>query len=79
MISDKLKGVILKELELDDYVIEPETKANEIPGWDSLNHISVIVSIEEAFDIRLPGREVRKLDNIGELQELVNEKIREKE
>jgi acyl carrier protein len=78
MISEKLKGVLLKELELENYNIETQTLAYEIPGWDSLKHISVILAIEEAFDIRLPGREVRKLENIGQLQELVNEKIRNK-
>jgi acyl carrier protein len=75
MISDKLKQIILRELELEDFEINSQIMANEIPGWDSLKHISVIVAIEEAYEIRLPGREVRNLANIGELQELINDKL----
>jgi acyl carrier protein len=78
MISDKLKQIILKELDLEDFAINSQTMANEIPGWDSLKHISVIIAIEEAYEIRLPGREVRNLANIGELQELVNDKLSNK-
>jgi acyl carrier protein len=75
MISEKLKQTILKELELKDFTINANTKANEVPGWDSLRHISVIVSIEDAYGIRLPGREVRNLENIGELQNLIDAKL----
>ena len=79
MITEKLKNIILTELELIEYDILENTFANEIPGWDSLRHISVIVAIEDAYEIRLPGREVRKLENIGELQSLINEKLKNKE
>lgn len=75
MISEKLKQTILKELELNEFTINASTKANEVPGWDSLRHISVIVSIEDAYGIRLPGREVRSLENIGELQNLIDAKL----
>ncbi len=75
MISERLKSIIIKELGLEDFVIEQDAKANQIPGWDSLNHISIIVAIEESYGIRLPGREVRKLENIAQLQELINEKL----
>jgi acyl carrier protein len=78
MISEKLKSVILKELDLDNYDIQATSLANEIPGWDSLKHISVIMAIEDAYEIRLPGRDVRRLENIGQLQELVDEKVRNK-
>ena len=77
MISEKLKAIILKELELEDFTIESDTLANEVPGWDSLKHIGVIVAIEEAYGIRLPGREVRRLENIGELQQLVDDKLKQ--
>ncbi|MFD0749644.1 acyl carrier protein [Mucilaginibacter calamicampi] len=77
MISAKLKETILAVLELSDYTINYETRADEVPGWDSLTHINIILAIEEAYDIRLPGREVRKLACIGELQDLVDEKLKE--
>jgi len=74
MISEKLKSAILKELKLDDYKIEDDTKANQIPGWDSLNHINVITAIEKDYSLRFKAIEVLKCKNIGDLQKLIDSK-----
>jgi len=74
MISDKLKSVILKELHLDEYEIKDETQANQIPGWDSLNHINVILAIEKEYSVRFKRLEVLKCKNIGDLQKLCDSK-----
>jgi len=75
MISDKLKSVILKELHLDEYEIKDETQANQIPGWDSLNHINVILAIEQEYKVRFKRLEVLKCKNIGDLQKLCDSKV----
>jgi hypothetical protein len=36
MISPELKKVILKQLDLDDFDLQDETIAPQVPGWDSL-------------------------------------------
>jgi acyl carrier protein len=75
MISEKLKSVILKELHLDEYEINDETQANQIPGWDSLNHINVILAIEQEYNVRFKRLEVLKCKNISDLQKLCDSKI----
>ena len=75
MISDKLKSLILKELRLDDYEIKDDTQAYQIPGWDSLNHINVILAIEKEYKVRFKRFEVLKCKNIGDLQRLCDSKL----
>jgi acyl carrier protein len=75
MISDRFKSVILKELHLDEYEIKDETVANQVPGWDSLNHINVILAIEKEYGVRFKSIEVLKCKNIGDLQKLCDSKI----
>ena len=75
MIKPDLKRVILQELKLDDWQIEAETLAAEIPGWDSLSHASVILAVEKAFGVRFSNVEVLKLNNIGDLQRLLDSKL----
>ncbi|HUI62635.1 MAG TPA: acyl carrier protein [Steroidobacteraceae bacterium] len=74
MISQKLKQVILTELELDDWAIEDETTATSVPGWDSLSHVRVISAIEDAFGIRFQTAEVLRLKNVGQLQALIDKR-----
>lgn len=76
MIKPDLKRLILRELRLEDWKIEDETTAAEVPGWDSLSHANVILAVEKAFGVRFSNVEVLKLKTIGDLQRLVDSKIR---
>ena len=75
MISDELKKVIVEALKLDDFDIKDETIASQVPGWDSLSHINVILAVEKHFNIRFNNREVLRLKNVGDLQRLVTSKL----
>jgi len=76
MISDRLKKVILTQLDLDDWDIEDDTVASSVPGWDSLSHAQVICAVEDEFKIRFHTREIVQLENVGQLQSLVDQKTR---
>ena len=55
----------------DELIIEVNTTANDIDGWDSLTHIRLVVSIEKAFDLRFTAAEISELENVGEMVELI--------
>ena len=76
MITDKLKSIILKELDLEEFPIDETTTAPMVPGWDSLRHIRVLCAIEENYGIRFKTLEVLRLKNVGELQVLLDSKLR---
>lgn len=75
MISPELKAVILKQLNLDDFDIMDETIAPEVPGWDSLTHINIILAVEKHFNVKFKSYELIRLKNVGELQKLVDLKL----
>ena len=75
MITEEFKKVILDELNLDTFDIQDNTTADQVPGWDSLNHINVILALEKTFNVHFKGIEVLRCKNIGDLQNLVNTKL----
>jgi acyl carrier protein len=75
MITERLKKIVLRELDLDDYDFNEETTANMVPGWDSLSHIQIIVAIEKKYKIKFTGIEILKIKNMGELQRLIDSKL----
>jgi acyl carrier protein len=68
---------------LEDVLDEPvpalseSTTANEVAGWDSLNHVRLLVHIERAYRISFPTDSVERLENVGKLVALVNRLISE--
>jgi acyl carrier protein len=60
---------------LDDWDIKDDTIASQVPGWDSLNHVNVILAVEQHFRVRFKPVEILKLKDIGDLQRLVTSKL----
>jgi acyl carrier protein len=52
------------------------TTAGDVPGWDSLAHVKIILGVEKAFKIRIRTTEMAKLDNVGALVELVQSRAK---
>ena len=55
----------------DSLVIGPATCADDIEDWDSLEQINLLTAIERRFGIKYKMEEVRGLQNVGDLLDLV--------
>jgi acyl carrier protein len=55
--------------------IKRETVA-DVPGWDSMANINLLLEIESAVGIRFKAAEILQLKNVGELIDVVERKLR---
>jgi acyl carrier protein len=76
MISTDLKKTILDALSLDDWEFDEQTLASQVPGWDSLSHVNVILAVEKRFNVRFSNVEMLRLKSVGDLQRLVDSKAK---
>lgn len=58
--------------------IRDDMITDDIDGWDSLGHVTVILMIEREFNISFTEEDRDGLANMGELFALVDRKIQEK-
>ena len=54
--------------------VTDETTAADVDGWDSLEHIDLMASVERAFGIRFSMGEITRMKNVGEMADLILEK-----
>jgi acyl carrier protein len=59
----------------DTIVLTPETTAADIEGWDSFNHINLIVAVEAKFGIKFKTAELDELHNVGHLVTMIERKL----
>ena len=69
--------VIFDELFLDEVVVTPELSAHDVEEWDSLLHISLVVTIEEVFNVKFRVGEVEAMRNVGEFSDLIVQRVNE--
>jgi acyl carrier protein len=74
-IYSELQQVFRNILDDNGLVIGPETTADNVEVWDSLNHIQLVVAFERHFKVRFTSSEIRSWKNVGELAENVFKKI----
>ncbi|MBI3878954.1 MAG: acyl carrier protein [Verrucomicrobia bacterium] len=73
----KLQG-IFDSLFLDPPRLTPALSAKDVPEWDSLLHISLLVAVEKAFNVRFRVGEVEATKNVGEFANLIVRRTTEK-
>lgn len=70
-IQSRLNTVFRQVFDDDDIVIFDAMTAADLEEWDSLMHITLVVSVENEFGVRLSAAEVGKLENVGKMIDLL--------
>ncbi|HEY1502872.1 MAG TPA: acyl carrier protein [Stellaceae bacterium] len=73
-IYRRLAHIFRDVFEDESIAVAPELTAPEVPGWDSLSHIRLILEVQRAFGIKFAAAQTANLKNVGELAELIQAK-----
>ncbi len=55
--------------------ITPESSPETIENWDSMQHLNLVLAIEERFGVQLEPEDIEQMKNIGAVAAVV-EKLR---
>ena len=73
-ILEKLTDIFRDVFDEEDMTITEETSAKDIEDWDSLMHISLIMAIENTFNMKFAMDEVVNLKNVGGIVDILARK-----
>jgi acyl carrier protein len=64
-IFEKVKAIVVENLEVEPDAVKPEASfANDL-GADSLDTVELVMALEEAFDIEIPDEVAEQIDTVG--------------
>jgi acyl carrier protein len=66
-ILKKVNSIFIDIFDDQSILINEHTTADDVEGWDSLNHIQMITAIEKHFKIRFELNELLNFTNVGDL------------
>ena len=73
-VYQRLTTVLQEVFDDDELEAKPDLSASDVDGWDSLKHLRLILSVQDAFHVSFSAAEIGNLKNIGELAKLVEDK-----
>jgi acyl carrier protein len=73
-IESRLTPIFRDVFNDDALVVTEGMTAAEVPTWDSLSNINMIIAVEKVFAVKFSIKDVRNLKNVGELLDLIKRK-----
>ena len=67
MVFEKIRDIIVDQLDAEEDQVTLEASITEDLGADSLDVVDVVMSIEESFDIEIPDEEVENIKTVGDI------------
>jgi acyl carrier protein len=63
-VEDKVKQIIVEQLQVDEAEVTPGASFQEDLGADSLDVVELVMQFEEAFDMEIPDEDAEKIKTV---------------
>lgn len=73
MSFEKVKSILVEELDLDADEVTLESNIKEDLGADSLDMVDLIMSIEDAFDIKVDESDAANIKTVGDVVNYIDQ------
>ena len=75
MVFDKVKKIIVDQLDVEEDKVTEAASITDDLGADSLDVVDLVMSFEEEFDIEIPDDQVEKIKSVGDIVKFIEEKV----
>ena len=75
MVFDKIKDIIVEQLDVEEDAVTMEASITDDLGADSLDVVDLVMSIEESFDVEIPDEEVENIKTVGDIVKYIENKV----
>lgn len=72
-IMDKVKGIIVEQLGVDEGEVTPEAHFIDDLGADSLDTVELVMALEEEFGIEISDEDAEKIQTVGDVEKYITE------
>ena len=76
-IFEKIKNIIVEQLQVSDTAITEEASFIDDLGADSLDIVELIMALEEEFGIEIPDADAEKVVTVGDVVSYIKENVKE--
>ena len=73
MVFEKIKTIVIDQLDADEDAVTMEASITDDLGADSLDLADIVMSIEEEFDIEVPDDQLVNIKNVGDIVKYIED------
>jgi acyl carrier protein len=73
MITEKIQATLAEALNIPADQVTPELALGDLPQWDSMGHMEVMMLLEQNFGIEINNETIASLTSIPAIQQYLSE------
>lgn len=73
MIFEKVKSIIVDQLDVEEEKVTMNANIQDDLGADSLDIVDLVMSFEDEFDMEIPDDQVENIKTVGDVVKYVEE------
>ena len=74
MIFDKVKDILVEQLDLDEAAITMDSIIVDDLGADSLDIVDLVMTLEDEFDTEIPDEEIEGIHTVGDIVKYIEDR-----
>tara|TARA_B100000683_G_scaffold277638_1_gene337602 strand:+ start:8616 stop:8903 length:288 start_codon:yes stop_codon:yes gene_type:complete len=72
-LLEKVKGIIVEQLGVDESEVTPEAHFIDDLGADSLDTVELVMALEEEFGVEISDEDAEKIQTVGDVIKYIEE------
>ena len=77
-VADKIKGIIVEQLGVDEEEVTPDASFVDDLGADSLDTVELVMAFEEEFGLEIPDEDAEKITRVNEAVDYIQSHAKKK-
>jgi acyl carrier protein len=73
-LNERLEKVIREVFPIEGDIIDENWTSDDIPDWDSVGHLNLIMEIEKEFDIKIEIEEMFEVEKLGDITTILKKR-----
>ena len=75
MVFEKVKSILIDQLDVEEEKVTPEASIADDLGADSLDIVDLVMSLEEEFYLEIPDDQVENIKTVGDIVKYIEDNI----
>ena len=73
-MNDRLEKVIRQVFDIEAEIIDENWTSEDIPDWDSVGHLNLIMEVEKEFNVKIEIEEMFEVEKLGDITRILQKK-----
>jgi len=75
-IRSEVYRIVAGQFSVEENDFSDKTGPGDLPAWNSLGHLQLVMALEKRFQIRFTADDVMSFEDVGDLVALVERSVR---